>query len=192
MGIKWKNDYRAETQRWFGICIGLVCGLLFVAIVEAFRAKEIQWASWAAALGSTLAAVVALWLGLSERSLRKQERREAASFYLGSHRARVTSLRSEVLELIVETSSLPYTGVPWPFQGSRDSIAKIVEEIRGLITPAVALSFPVAASTLIQICDELVLASESLNEPNMKGFVSAAGGAERLMAKFSTYRFLVS
>ncbi|CAM5350419.1 hypothetical protein ECAE60S_01180 [Eoetvoesiella caeni] len=81
--------------------------------------------------------------------------------------------------LIVDTEPLNYDGLPWPFQESQDGITKIIEEVTALITPETALSFPAAASTLIQICDELGSASEHLNEPNMKQFAYAAGRAEK-------------
>lgn len=66
MGIKWKEDYSVETQRWFGIAVGFGCGLLSLAIFKAFSQYDIEWASWLQAFGSLIAVMVAFWAGLSQ------------------------------------------------------------------------------------------------------------------------------
>ncbi len=62
MGIKWKEDYSVETQRWFGIAIGFVCGLLCLGLFGFLRGYDISWPAWIQAIGSVLAIMAAIFV----------------------------------------------------------------------------------------------------------------------------------
>ncbi|QHS36088.1 hypothetical protein GWQ43_08455 [Alcaligenes faecalis] len=51
-----------ETQRWFALLIGFICGLLVLAVVEVLSTKDINWPAWIQAVGSIGAIAAAIYV----------------------------------------------------------------------------------------------------------------------------------
>ncbi|ATH99500.1 hypothetical protein [Alcaligenes faecalis] len=101
MGIKWKEDYNVETQRWFGTAIGFVCGLLCLALFEHLRGYEISWPAWIQAIGSVGAILVAVQV--ADRQAETSRLLQKEGFDLLSEERRQTRIDSlRALEMTAE------------------------------------------------------------------------------------------
>lgn len=95
MGIKWKEDLSVETQRWFALLIGFICGLLALAVVEALRTKGINWPAWIQAVGSIVAIFVAIGVAASQSyANRKSQQAEWDRQSAEINQVRVDTLRA--------------------------------------------------------------------------------------------------
>lgn len=95
MGIKWKEDYGAEAQRWFGVAIGLVCGLFGIVLFELFRGHDISWPAWIQAIGSVGAILIAIRVADRQSATARQLQREEFELLAQERRqTRVDALRA--------------------------------------------------------------------------------------------------
>lgn len=78
MGIKWKEDYSAKTQRWFGVLVGLAVGFLCLAVFQTLSGEEVQWAAWFQGAATVVAIIVAMQSSQADREHTNQQRRAEA------------------------------------------------------------------------------------------------------------------
>ena len=103
MGIKWKEDYSVETQRWFGIAIGFVCGLLCLALFAFLRGYDISWPAWIQAIGSVGAILVAVKVADRQLPISRQLQKEEFELLAQERKqTRIDSLRA--IEMTAETA----------------------------------------------------------------------------------------
>lgn len=84
MEIKWKEDYSAKTQRYWGVVIGGVGGALGTLCLQGFYTSwamfaNVSWLELMTAIGTVGAMLAALWI--YKKSSRQLENQEIAGIY---------------------------------------------------------------------------------------------------------------
>ncbi|MGZ9568205.1 hypothetical protein ACVTTK_02465 [Alcaligenes nematophilus] len=91
-----------ETQRWFALLIGFICGLLVLAAVEALRTKGINWPAWIQAVGSIIAIFVAIGVAASQ----SYANRESQQAEWDRRSAEINQVRVDTLRAIEKSAEL--------------------------------------------------------------------------------------